>query len=135
VDGVARVVCFDDGTEVRARIVLVATGAWFRTLDLPSAECWNGAGVDCGAAHTEDANYQDRDVVVVRAANSAAQGLLFIARYARKVTVLIRGSHTTWSRHLDVDIRSNPKVKLRFNSELAEIRGDTEIREVDVKNN
>jgi thioredoxin reductase (NADPH) len=88
-----------------------------------------------GAAHTEAANYQDRDVVVIGAANSAAQGLLFIARYACKVTVLIRGSDTTWSRYLDVDIRSNPKIELRFNSELAEIWGDGEIRDVDVRHN
>jgi thioredoxin reductase (NADPH) len=134
-DGIAKNVSFDDGSEVRAKIVLIATGAWFRTLALPSAERWNGAGVYYGAAHTEAANYQDRDVVVIGAANSAAQGILFISRYAQKVTVLIRGSEPTWSRYLDVDIRSNPKIDLRFNTELSEIRGDDQIREVAIRNN
>ena len=46
----------------------VAAGASFRTLDLPGVERWHGAGVYYGAAHTEAANYQDQDVVVIGAA-------------------------------------------------------------------
>lgn len=134
-EGNTKIVTLADGAEVSAKIVLIATGAWFRLLDLPGVERWNGAGVYYGAAHTEAANYLDQDVVIVGAANSAAQGLLFLSKYARKVTVLIRGAEPTWSRYLDVAIRANEKVELRFNSELVGIQGEDKIREITVKDN
>ena len=90
-----------DGSEVSAKIVLIATGAWFRTLNLPGIERWHGAGIYYGAAHTEAVNYRDQDVIVIGAGNAAAQGMLFLSKYARKVTVLIRGSDPDWSQYLD----------------------------------
>ncbi len=81
--------------------MLIATGAWFRTLHLPGIERWHGAGVYYGAAHTEAANYRDQDVIVIGGANSAAQAMLFLSKYARKVTVLIRGESPDWSQYLD----------------------------------
>lgn len=135
VEGNTKIVLLSDGSEISAKIVLIATGSWFRTLDLPGIERWNGAGVYYGAAHTEAANYADQDVVVIGGANSAAQAILFLSRYARKVTVLIRGSAPTWSHYLEVAIRENPKVQIRYHTELVEIHGDEGIRDVKVKNN
>ena len=134
IDGSTKVVTLSDGSEVSSKIVLIATGAWFRLLELPGVERWNGAGVYYGAAHTEAANYQDKDVVIVGAANSAAQGMLFLSKYARNVKVLIRGSEPTWSKYLDVAIRANDKIDLVFNTELSDISGDQNIDEVTVKN-
>lgn len=133
--GQARQVTLADGTELSAKIVLIATGAWFRTLDLPGIERWNGAGVYYGAAHTEAAGYQDQDVVVVGGANSAAQGLLFLSRYARSVTVLIRSGAPAWSRYLDVAICADPKIRVRLHAELTGIQGDDRIRSVTVQDN
>lgn len=133
VEGTTKIVELDNGSEVQSKIVLISTGAWFRKLEVPGTEKWNGAGVYYGAAHVEAANYRDQDVVVVGAANSAAQGMLFLSRFARKVTVLIRGEAPTWSRYLDVAIRANEKIELRFGSELTEIKGEDKIREVGVR--
>ncbi len=72
VEGNTKVVSLSDESEISAKMVLIATGAWFRLLDLPNIDRWNGAGVYYGAAHTEAANYKDEDVVIVGAANSAA---------------------------------------------------------------
>ena len=124
---------FADGSEVSAKIVLIATGAWFRTLDLPGSERWQGAGIYYGAAHTEAANYRDQDVIVIGGANSAAQAMLFLSKYAHKVTVLIRGSDPDWSQYLDQAIRSNEKIELRFNTELVEIHGEDTIQEVVIR--
>jgi thioredoxin reductase (NADPH) len=135
VEGNTKIVALSDGSEISAKIVLIATGSWFRTLDLPGIERWNGAGVYYGAAHTEAANYADQDVIVIGGANSAAQAILFLSRYARQVTVLIRGSAATWSHYLNVAIGENPKVQIRYHTELMEILGDEGIREVRVKNN
>ena len=94
-DGSTKIVTLSDGSEVAAKMVFIATGAWFRLLELPGIERWNGAGIYYGAAHTEAANYKDQDIVIVGAANSAAQGMLFLSKYASKVSVLIRGSEPT----------------------------------------
>ncbi len=89
-EGNTRIVTLDDASEIAAKIVLIATGQWFRTLPLQGVEKWHGAGVYYGAAHTEASAYAGKDVIVVGGANSAAQGMLFLAKYARSVTVLIR---------------------------------------------
>ena len=134
VEGSTKVVSLSDESEVSAKMVLIATGAWFRLLDLPNVDRWNGAGVYYGAAHTEAANYKDEDVVVLGAANSAAQGMLFLSKYVRNVKVLIRGSEPTWSKYLDVAIRANDKIDLMFNTELSEISGDQQVEAVKVTN-
>ena len=134
VEGVTKIVTLSDGTEISAKIVLIATGAWFRTLTLPGIERWNGAGVYYGAAHTEAANYKDQDIFVIGAGNAAAQGLIFLSKYASKVKVLIRSESTDWSYHLDVAIRANDKVELLFNTELVEIHGEDKVRQVTLKN-
>ncbi len=132
-EGVTKIVTLENGTEISARIVLIATGAWFRTLDIPGIERWNGAGVYYGAAHTEAANYQDQHVVVIGGANSAAQGMLFLAKYARKVTVLIRGDAPDWSNYLDVAIRTNEKIEIRLHTQLVEVHGEEHIQEMVIK--
>jgi thioredoxin reductase (NADPH) len=133
--GNTKTITLSDGSKLSSKIVLIATGAWFRTLQLPEIDKWNGAGVYYGAAHTEAANFMDQEVIVVGGANSAAQAILYLARFARSVTVLLRGAAPTWSRYLDVDIRANQKIHLRFHNELADIQGDTIIRQVKVRNN
>lgn len=133
-EGNTKFVTFADGTEVSSKIVLIATGAWFRILDLPGTERWNGAGVYYGAAHTEAANYTDRDVIVVGGANSAAQGMLFLSKFARSVRVLIRGAAPTWSGYLNVAIRANDKIDLLFHTELLELRGEDHLSEVVIRN-
>jgi thioredoxin reductase (NADPH) len=133
-EGNTKIITLTDGSEVSAKIVLIATGAWFRTLNLAGVERWTGAGLYYGAAHTEAANYQDQDVVVIGAGNAAAQAILFLVRYARRVTVLIRGPEPDWSQFLDLAIRANDKIELRFHTELVEMRGEDKLSEVVIKN-
>jgi thioredoxin reductase (NADPH) len=133
-EGNTKIVTLTDGSEVSAKIVLIATGAWFRTLNLAGCERWTGAGLYYGAAHTEAANYQDQDIVVIGAGNGAAQAILFLVRYARRVTVLIRGPETDWSQFLDLAIRADDKIELRFHAELVEMRGEDKLSEVIIKN-
>jgi thioredoxin reductase (NADPH) len=60
--------------------------------------------------------------------------MLFLSKYARKVTVLIRGSEPTWSHYLDTAIRSNEKIELLFTTQIVGINGDEKIREIILKN-
>jgi len=58
-----------------------------------------------------------------------------LSKYARKVSVLIRGSEPTWSKYLDETIRANEKIELLINTDLAEVHGDGKIQTVILKNN
>jgi thioredoxin reductase (NADPH) len=87
-----RVVTLADGSEVVARTVIIATGAAYRRLDAPGVEELLGAGVFYGAAVSEAPAMTGRDVVVVGAGNSAGQAALHLAKYADRVTMLVRRS-------------------------------------------
>lgn len=135
VEGHTKTVMLTDGSEINCKIILIATGAWFRMLDLPGIERWNGRGVYYGAAHTEAAYFRDQPVIVIGGANSAAQGMLFLSRYASKVTVCIRGSNPDWSKYLDSSIRTNEKIEILTHTEVSEILGEQSIEAVVLRNN
>lgn len=130
-----RLVKLADGTELSSHAVLIATGASFHMLRMPGGDRFTGAGIYYGAAYTEAMNYRDRDVFVVGGANSAAQGALYLTRFARKVTVLIRGSQPTASKYLIDAMEENERLELMFNTELVELKGNTSLEQVIVQNN
>ncbi len=118
-----RVITLDNGMEIVSKAVLIATGAAFRTLEVPGIEQFIGAGVYYGAAYTEAAYYKDQPVFVVGGANSAGQGALFLTRFANKVTMLIRRDKQQSSQYLVDAQAANPKIERLFNVEIAEIHG------------
>ena len=80
-----------DGTDVRARAVVLATGVDWRRLGVPTVEAFLGAGVFYGAAGSEADAFRDEHVYVVGGGNSAGQAAVHLARHAGLVTILIRG--------------------------------------------
>ena len=88
--GPVRAVCFGDGSEIEARAVLVATGVSYRLLEAPGLDELAGRGVYYGATASEARACEGDDVYVVGAANSAGQAVLNLARYARRVVLLVR---------------------------------------------
>ena len=91
-EGGEMVVTLSDGKEVAGRAVIVATGASYRRLGVPSLEAMNGAGVFYGAATTEAQALEGQEVYVVGGANSAAQAAMHLSKYASRVTLVVRGS-------------------------------------------
>ncbi len=89
--GAQRVVHLADGHQVRAGAVIVAPGIAWRRLGVPRLEALVGSGVFYGAAGSEARAMAGQDVFVVGAGNSAGQAALHLARYARQVTMLVRG--------------------------------------------
>ncbi len=118
-----RVVTLDNGMEIVCKAILIASGAAFRRLELPDIEQFIGAGVYYGAAYTEAAYYKDQPVFVVGGANSAAQGALFLSRFASKVTVLIRRDRAEASQYLVDAMVTNPKIERIFNAGILEVHG------------
>jgi len=129
-----RIVQLADGTEISCHAVLVATGASFHILRMPGGDKLTGAGIYYGAAYTEAMYYKDKHVFVAGGANSAAQGALYLSRFASKVTVLIRGSQPTASKYLIDAMEENEKVELLLNTDLIELKGETTLEQIVVKN-
>jgi thioredoxin reductase (NADPH) len=123
----------NDGTEVACHALLLATGAAFHPLTVPGAAELTGKGIYYGAAHTEASFYKDQDVFVVGGANSAGQGAMYLTRFARTVTVLIRGPELTASQYLVDALRQNPKIEIWLNTDLQEVHGIDKVESIVVK--
>ena len=85
-----RIVTLASGHEVSCHALVLAAGMAVRELDLPGVRPLIGAGIYYGAALSEAVHHRDQDIAVLGGANSAGQGALFFARYARSVTMLVR---------------------------------------------
>lgn len=129
-----RIVKLNDGSEISCHAVLVATGASFHTLKMPGADTLTGAGIYYGAAYTEAMHYKDQHVFVVGGANSAAQGALYLSRFASQVTVLIRGHEPTASKYLVDAMRANEKIELCTDTDLIEVMGANSLEKIVIKN-
>lgn len=104
-----------DGSRVRSRTLVVATGATYRRLGVPALEELEGRGFFYGAAVTEARAMAGRHVFVAGGGNSAGQAAVHLSRYARQVTLLVRrtGLTETMSDYLVTEIDSLPNVDLR----------------------
>jgi thioredoxin reductase (NADPH) len=92
VEGSGRIVELDGGGTLSANCVLVASGVSYRQLDTPGFTELTGAGIYYGAAMTEARSCGDQHVVVIGGANSAGQAAVYFAKYASRVTMLVRGA-------------------------------------------
>jgi thioredoxin reductase (NADPH) len=130
-----RIVRLSDGTEVSGYAVVIATGMEVRRLEAPGLEPLLGIGAYYGAAMTEAATYRGQDVVVVGGANSAGQGTLFFARYARSVTMLVRAPDLSpgMSRYLVDRIRATGNVRVVNGVEVARVHGQGRLEQVVVR--
>ena len=128
-----RIVTLKDGTEISCHAVMIATGASFHMLKMPAAEKLTGAGIYYGAAYTEAMNYKDQPVFVVGGANSAAQGAIYLSRFASKVTVLIRGHEPTASKYLVDAMQANEKIELLVNTDLLDVMGTNTLEQITIR--
>src|SRR5262249_13622264 len=119
--GPERVVAVGGGSEVRSRAVVIATGVSYRRLGIPSLDRLIGVGVFYGAATSEAKAMKDREVFVVGGANSAGQAAVHLARYAAKVTVLVRGQSLAegMSDYLITESAGTPNSAVRYNVVVA----------------
>jgi thioredoxin reductase (NADPH) len=114
-EGPELVVTVADGTEVRSRAVVVASGMAYRRLGIPALDALTGAGVFYGAAASEAKAVQGSEVFVVGGANSAGQAAVYLAKYAAQVTLLVRGRSLadSMSEYLIREIDAAPNIVVR----------------------
>jgi len=126
IEGQYRFVQLGDGREVASHVVLLAMGVNYRKLGIAGTERLTGRGIYYGAALVEAASCKDEEVYVVGAANSAGQAALHFARYACKVTMLVRGPglSATMSKYLIDEIARTSNIVVEPYTQVVEAFGE-----------
>jgi thioredoxin reductase (NADPH) len=135
--GNAKVVRFDDGSEIAGHTVILATGVSYRMLDAPGLSELSGRGVFYGAATTEGPACRSQDVYIVGGANSAGQAAMYFARYAERVVLLARGKSldSSMSRYLIDQIDRVPNIEVHTCTEVVEGAGGEHLETLTLRNN
>jgi thioredoxin reductase (NADPH) len=128
INGQFRHVVLGDGREISCHALLIATGVSYRRLERPGIDKLAGAGVYYGAAATEAREIKGEDVYVLGGANSAGQAAIHLARFAKKVCLLVRGtSLASMSQYLIDQIGQTPNIEVRLNTVIVEAQGESHL--------
>jgi thioredoxin reductase (NADPH) len=135
VNGSARTVRFADGSAIDAHAVILATGVSYRRLHAPGLAELAGRGVYYGSALTEATACAGQDVYIVGGANSAGQAALFLSRYAKSVTLLVRGPslENSMSYYLISRINDNPAISVRTCTEVIGASGNDHLEKLTLR--
>jgi len=135
VDGQYRFVVLADGREVASHVLLLSTGVQYRRLDIPGADTLTGRGIYYGAALVEAAACKDEEVLVVGGANSAGQAALHFAKFACKVTMLVRASslESSMSKYLIDEIERTPNIVVEPKTQVLSAEGEDHLTAVRTK--
>ncbi|MFJ9895845.1 FAD-dependent oxidoreductase [Streptomyces sp. NPDC091280] len=134
-NGSARVVRFADGSAVAAHAVILATGVSYRQLEAPGTPDLTGCGVYYGSALTEAASCQGHDVYIVGGANSAGQAAMYLARGAKSVTLLVRGSSlaASMSYYLIQQINEAENISVRTGTVVDAAHGSDHLEQLTLR--
>ncbi|RPH34858.1 MAG: response regulator [Chloroflexi bacterium] len=120
-----RYVTLDDGSEISCHAVIVASGVSYRQLEIPGAAELAGAGVYYGAAVTEAVLYRDLEVGVVGGGNSAGQAAVYLARFAKRVLLMVRTTElSSMSQYLIDQIAAIPNIEVRYQTQVTACTGE-----------
>jgi thioredoxin reductase (NADPH) len=130
------VVDLDDGTRLCSRVSVCTTGVEYRRLGLPGEDRLFGAGVYYGAGASEAQLCGNEHVVLVGAGNSSAQASLYLSRYARKVTIVMRGErlNDNVSEYLVDRVTHTPNIEILPKSKVVALHGDDMLRAITIRN-
>lgn len=131
-----RIVTLADGSELSSHTLIIATGVSYRKFNVPGSDRLTGAGVYYGAAITEAINYQGEDVFIVGAGNSAGQAAMHLSKYARSVTLLVRGDSLkkSMSKYLIDQIEQTDNIVVKVFTEVTEMLGKGKLEAITMTN-
>jgi thioredoxin reductase (NADPH) len=120
---------------IRARAVVVASGARYRRPAIDNLKRFEGSFVHYWASPVEAKLCADSEVALVGAGNSAGQAAVFLASHVKKLTMIVRGENldATMSRYLIDRIGSLQNVEIRTQSEIVELNGDASLEAATVR--
>jgi thioredoxin reductase (NADPH) len=137
IEGPSRVLTLSDGAEIGCRALLIATGIAFRKLDVPGLDRLIGAGVYYYAPMSEAFSYREGNIYIVGGANSAGQAAMYFSKFARQVTMLVRGNSLsdTMSQYLENQIAATKNIEVKLNSSVIEVEGVDHCETITIQNN
>ncbi len=120
------------GNAVRARAIIIATGAEYRQLAIENASRFLGTGIYYAATATEARRCEMKEVIVVGGGNSAGQAAVFLASKCRHVHLLVRskGLADSMSHYLIRRIDETPNITLHTGTEITSLEGDEQLERV-----
>ena len=129
------VVWLDDGQHVSTRCLLIATGAEYRKLDVPTREQFEGLGVYYAATPTELQLCRGAEVIVVGGGNSAGQAVMFLSQETVRVYLLLRGGdlRKSMSSYLANRIEGADNIEVLTDAEICRMLGDRQLEAVEIK--
>ena len=118
-----------DGREVSCHACLIAVGVYYKRLATPGVERLTGAGVYYGATMTEARAYSGENVYIVGGANSAGQAAMYFSKYAKQVTMLVRGESlkASMSKYLIDQIAATSNIEVKACCQVLEAMGETRL--------
>ena len=137
VDGPYRIVKLNDGTEISCHALLIACGVSYRQLiDVTGIERLTGSGVYYGASMVEALSCRDEHVFMVGGANSAGQNAVHFSKYAKTVTLVVRGGSLSrsMSRYVIDQIHETNNIPVLLNSRVTEVRGENRLEFITITN-
>jgi len=137
VDGPYRIVKLNDGTEISCHALLIACGVSYRQLnDVTGIERLTGSGVYYGASMVEALSCRDEHVFMVGGANSAGQNAVHFSKYAKTVTLVVRGGSLSrsMSRYVIDQIHETNNIRVLLNSRVTEVRGENRLEFITITN-
>jgi len=131
-----KTVVLTDGTELKCRALLIASGMTVRKLDVPGYSRFEGAGVYYGAAATEASTYRDRHVYVIGGANSAGQAAVMFSKTSSNVTMVVRSDDlgAKMSQYLVDQIGAIENIEVLLNRRVIEVAGSDRVEEIRLQN-
>jgi thioredoxin reductase (NADPH) len=137
VDGPYRIVKLNDGTEISCHALLIACGVSYRELkEVKGIEKLTGSGVYYGASMVEALSCKGEDVFMVGGANSAGQAAIHFSKYAKTVTLVVRGDtlSKSMSHYLIHQIHETDNIHILLNSKVTEAQGENRLEFITIAN-
>ncbi len=121
---------------LRAKAVLIATGADYRRLDAENRERFEGVGVYYAATALEGQICRNETVIVAGSGNSAGQAAMFLSDGAAKVLLVIRSDDITkkMSEYLSRRVQAQPNIETLYRTEIRKMSGDQKLEQVELEN-
>ncbi len=123
-----------DCGDFESHAVILATGAVPRMAGFEGEEAFRGRGVGY-CATCDGFFFRDKDIFVIGGGNSAAEEAIYLTQFGRKVTMLVRKDALRCEKSVAKRVMDNPKIEIKFNTELIRAYGEQNLQGAELKNN
>lgn len=120
--------------DIQTKTVIIATGAKPRKLGFEGEEKFFGRGISY-CATCDGFFFQDCDVFVIGGGNSAVEEALFLTKFARKITMIVRRDELSCTKSIADEVMESPKIEIMYNTELVRVSGGFKMESAEFKNN